>query len=49
MKNSLLKLFGIVLSLEFLSIMIVNPVQATTDARWGGPGGIRSLQFAIVG
>lgn len=39
MKNSLLKLFGIVLSLGFLSIMIVNPVQAATDARRGGPGG----------
>ena len=39
MKNSLLKLLGIVLSLGFLSIMIVNPVQAATDARRGGPGG----------
>ena len=49
LKNSLLKLFGIVLSLGFLSIMIVNPVQAATDARGGGPGGIRSLQLAIAG
>ena len=49
LKNLLLKLFGIVLSLEFLSIMIVNPIQAATDARRGGPGGIRSLQLAIVG
>ena len=39
MKNTVLKLFGIVLSLGILSIMVVNPVQAATDARRGGPGG----------
>ncbi len=39
MKNTFLKLFGIVLSLGILSIMIVNPVQAAADTRRGGPGG----------
>ena len=39
MKNTVLKLFGIVMALGFLSIMIVKPVQASADARRGGPGG----------
>lgn len=39
MKNTVLKLFGILLALGVLSIMVVNPVQAATDARRGGPGG----------
>ena len=39
MKNTVLKLFGIVMALGILSILIVNPVQAATDARRGGPGG----------
>ena len=39
MKNTALKLFGIVLSLGILSIMIVNPVQAASNEGRGGPGG----------
>jgi hypothetical protein len=39
MKNKLLKLFGVLLSLGILSIMIVNPVQAATNEGRGGPGG----------
>ena len=39
MKNTVLKLFGIVMALGLLSIMIVKPVQASADVRRGGPGG----------
>lgn len=39
MKNTVLKIFAIVMALGILSVFIVNPVQAASDARRGGPGG----------
>jgi hypothetical protein len=39
MKNTFLKIFGVIMALGFVSSLIVNPVQAASDARRGGPGG----------